>query len=134
MEEKFSQWAIIEVYGHEKYAGKVSETNIAGVGMLMLEVPEITNQEVTLPGFTKLLGMNSIFSLTIVDEEYAREMARKLSKHPVEGYEHKEVIRQLARKATEEMTLTEIKRLVAVGALNGATDQSDREDSEDFDF
>lgn len=125
MDEKFSQWAIVEVYGHEKYAGKVSETNIAGTGMIMLEVPEITNQEVTLPGFTKILGINSIFSLTIVDEEYAREMARKLSKHPVEGYEHKEVIRQLARKATEEMTLTEIKRLVAVGALNGTTEEDE---------
>ena len=108
----FECWAVVQVYGHTTYAGYVAERNLFGKVMCELTVPEVKNQEVTLPSFTKVISPDSLFDITPVSEEYAKEMAVKLSKHPIEGYEHKEVVRQLAKKATEQMTLIEMKNLL----------------------
>lgn len=108
----FHSWAIIEVFGHEKFAGEVSTAKVGDSSMIMLSVPEIKNEKVTLPGFVKYINHQSVFSITPVSEEYAREMAVQLSKHPVEGYDHQQVIRQLAKHATEQMTLAEMKKLM----------------------
>lgn len=110
--QSFECWAVVQVYGHTTYAGYAAERNLFGKVMCELTVPEVKNQEVTLPSFTKVISPDSIFDITPVSEEYARAMAEKLSKHPIEGYEHKEVIRQLAKKATEQMTLIEMKALL----------------------
>lgn len=109
----FSHWAILEVFGHEKYAGKVSTETIGSTSMIKLEVPEIVNEKVTLPGFIKFLNHTSIFSITPVTEEYAKEMAKTLSKHPIEGYEHRTVIEQLAQRMTEQMTLNKVEELLS---------------------
>lgn len=124
----FAHWAIVEVFGHEKYAGHVSTEQVGGVSMLRLDVPEVQNMEVTLPAFCKFLNPSSVFSITPVSEEYAVQMAVKLSKHPIEGYEHREVIKQLAKRATEQMTLAEIRKLTDGGSLISADGGDDDED------
>ena len=115
----FQTWAIIEVFGHEKYAGEVSTAKVGDSSMVMLSVPEVQNHEVTLPGFVKYINHSSVFSITPVSEEYAREMAVQLSKHPVQGYEHRQVIQQLAKKATEQMTMGELKKMLQLDAAQG---------------
>lgn len=112
-EASFECWAVVQIYGHTTYAGYVAERNLFGKVMCELTVPEVKNQEVTLPSFTKVISPDSIFDITPVSEEYAKIMAVKLSKHPIEGYEHKAVIQQLAKKATEQMTLIEMKNLLS---------------------
>ncbi len=113
----FEQWAVLEIFGHEKYAGLVTTETIVGSAMIKLEVPEVTNLEVTLPAFVKLFNHASVYSITPVSEQYARSMAAKLSKQPIQGYEHEQVITQLAKRATEKMTLNEIKKLMNNGLL-----------------
>ena len=121
----FNHWAVIEVFGHEKFAGQVSTAKVGDASMIMLEVPEVKNGDVTLPGFVKYINHSSVFSITPVSEEYAIKMASQLAQHPVQGYEHKEVIRQLAKKATEEMTLAQIQKLISNGALEAADTSED---------
>lgn len=38
-QDKFDSWAILELMGHVRLAGRVSETMIAGAPMLRLDVP-----------------------------------------------------------------------------------------------
>jgi hypothetical protein len=73
-------WAILEIMGHERLAGRITETNIAGVPMLRVEVP--TEK---LPGFTRLLSGASIFSLTPVPQDVATIVAGQLQKTAVSG-------------------------------------------------
>lgn len=113
----FNCWAIVQVYGHTKYAGHISERLVFGKVMLELTVPEVSNLEVKLPGFTKILNPDSVFDITPVSEEYAISMANKLVKQPIEGYEHSEVLRTLAKKATEQMTMNQIKSLLENNSL-----------------
>jgi len=110
-QEVFEHWAILEVFGHERYAGQIKEATIAGKGVVQLSVPAIEGEH-PLPAFTKFFNPDSIFSTTIVGEEYAMEMARRLKKHPITAYEHQELIRNIAEKAVSEMKWAEVQKLM----------------------
>lgn len=74
-------WAILEIMGHERLAGKLTETSVAGVPMLRVEVPATDK----LPGFVRLLSGASIFSLTPVPADVATIVAGQLQKTAVSG-------------------------------------------------
>src|SRR5438270_10021519 len=77
--EKFDQWAIVEVMGHKKYAGRVTEQQIAGAGLVRVDVPEVKVGEKTHPPFSKLIGPASIYCITPVTEELARKAATRIA-------------------------------------------------------
>ncbi len=79
--ETTENWAILEIMGHERLAGKLTETTIAGVPMLRVEVPATEK----LPGFVRLLSGASIFSLTPVPQQVASAVAANLQKTAVSG-------------------------------------------------
>jgi hypothetical protein len=74
-------WAILEIMGHERLAGRLTETTIAGVPMLRVNVPATEK----LPGFTRMLSGASIFSLTPVPQDVATLVAGQLQKTVVSG-------------------------------------------------
>jgi hypothetical protein len=80
--EKFDTWAVVEVMGHNKYAGRVTEQAIGGCAFVRVDVPAIGER---LP-FTKLLGQGSIFCITPVSEEVARNVAAQCAATPVYVY------------------------------------------------
>jgi hypothetical protein len=96
--EKFDCWAIVEVMGHQRYAGKVTEQSIGGCNFVRVDVPAIpaetkgegVDRVVIKEGqaeFTKLLGQASIFAITPVAEEVARHVAARIMAAPVHVYE-----------------------------------------------
>lgn len=86
---KFDHWAIVEIFGHDTYAGRVSEETIGGSSFVRLDVPEIGEQK----AFTKFFGNNAIYSLTIVEEQAARLKAASLKKQPIETWEVSGLVR-----------------------------------------
>lgn len=79
-ETKFERcWAIVELFGHQKIAGEISDQTIAGVTFLRVDVPEMDGQD----GFTRFFGASAIYSITPVSEEVARLAAGRLSVRPV---------------------------------------------------
>lgn len=93
MADKFEQWAIVEIMGHQRYAGKVTEEVIAGAAFVRVDVPAIGGAPGN-PAFTKFFGPQSIYSLTPVSEEVARGIAMHLLKEPVNVYELPEDLQQ----------------------------------------
>ena len=85
----FPCWAIVEVMGHQRYAGMVHEQQVAGVGMLRIDVPavELVGRCVGLEAYTKLVGVASIYALTPCTEQMAREFAAMIRKRPFELYD-----------------------------------------------
>jgi hypothetical protein len=69
---KFEGWCVVEVMGHNSYAGFASEVVVAGGSFLRVDVPEVEGR----PAFTKILGTASIFAITPCDEAVARKAAR----------------------------------------------------------
>lgn len=131
----FETWAIIEVFGHEKYAGFVKDITIGSTTMLQVQVPETGKErEYPLPGFQKIFNPSSIFSLTPVSEEYAREMANNLRKSPVDVYEHKEIVGKLAQEAFDNMKMSELRKLLSNNRLTVGSDDGITEDDLPIDF
>lgn len=88
MDEIFEVWAIVELFGHQKIAGKVTEQTIAGQGFLRVDVPEIPTIH-TRPakkGFVRMYGPGAIYSITPVSEEIAVHMARTILVDQVGAY------------------------------------------------
>jgi hypothetical protein len=83
--ESFDAWAIVELMGHRKLAGRVSEKIIAGQPLLRIDVPEANGQS----AFTTFYGPGSIYSLTPTTEKIARRFAAMRTEAPVQPYELK---------------------------------------------
>ena len=80
--EKFNQWAIVEIMGHQRLAGQVTEEAIGGTSFVRVDVPGTNNQQ----AFTKLLGSSAIYAITIVDEETARLAASEIRSQPLDEW------------------------------------------------
>ena len=81
-EENFHVWAIVEIFGHERLAGEVSEARIGGCAFVRVDVPAIGTQ----PAFTRLYGEKAIYSITPVEESLARRAAEGMQVRPVNVY------------------------------------------------
>lgn len=83
-ETKFEQWAIVELFGHTRIAGRLTEQTIGGCSFVRVDVPEVRTESETLPGFTKLYGQGAIYGVTFVDQATAEISARNLRVQPVD--------------------------------------------------
>lgn len=64
-ETTFEGWAILELMGHRKLAGYLSEHEIAGKGFIRIDVP-------TEPPATQLYSPAAVYAITPTTEEVAR--------------------------------------------------------------
>jgi len=80
MSEKFEQFAIVELFGHQIIAGKVSEQVIGGQGFVRVDVPTTAAQE----GFTKFYGAGAVYAITPCDEETMHAAVSGLRQKPID--------------------------------------------------
>lgn len=78
----FDNWCIVELFGHMKIVGRVTEQVIGGQSFIRVDVPKTnhTNE------FTRFFGSGAIYSITPVSEEIARAAAGNVSAEPVTVY------------------------------------------------
>jgi hypothetical protein len=78
-----ASWAVIELMGHRRLGGYVSEATIAGCSMLRVDVPGADGKTMA----TQFYGASSVYCLTPTTEELARAVARGAQPEPVTPYE-----------------------------------------------
>lgn len=76
---KFEEWAVVELFGHSRIAGKVSEATIGGCAFVRVDVPATE----TRPAYTKFFGNGAIYAMTPCDEEVARLAAAEIEQYNV---------------------------------------------------
>jgi len=76
----FAEWAVLELMGHRRLAGFVEEVELAGQGVLRIDIP-------SEPPVTQFYGVGSMYSLTPTTEAIARGLASRSSPAPVIRYE-----------------------------------------------
>ncbi|MDQ5904005.1 MAG: hypothetical protein QG584_831 [Pseudomonadota bacterium] len=81
--QDFKQWAIVELFGHARIAGLLTEQTIGGSSFVRVDVPEYVSEGQTFPAVTRLLGQASIYGITFVDEATATIAAREIRYQPV---------------------------------------------------
>lgn len=84
-QQKFESWAVVELFGHSRIAGLVTEAEIGGCSFVRVDVPKDDVADGFL--FTRFLGNGAIYAINIVDEPIAREAAKRIQARPVYGYE-----------------------------------------------
>jgi hypothetical protein len=93
MEEPFDTWAIVEIMGRQRYAGRVTEQTLAGQSMLRIDIPKTAKQS----EFTKFFSAASLHSLTPTTEEIARGVAENLNNPPINIYDLPEWMQERLR-------------------------------------
>lgn len=98
--EKFEQWCVVEIMGHKRFAGHVTEQAVGGTSFVRIEIPEVTTDGgQKLPAFTKLFGAASIYCISPCTEETARAFAKTIR---AEGFALYEAPRLPAPKPAPE--------------------------------
>lgn len=81
MAEKFEQWGIVELMGHQRAAGRLSEETVGGANMLRVDVPDGETFR------TAYYGASAIYALHVTDERVARAAASGMGRRPPYAYE-----------------------------------------------
>lgn len=71
----FATWAIVEIMGHQQFAGQVTEEPIAGQNMLRVDIPAVCGR----PEHTKYFGGASIYAIHPCTEDIATSAAERLT-------------------------------------------------------
>jgi len=78
--EPFAQWVILELMGHRRLAGYVREVEIAGQGMLRIDIP-------SEPPATQFYNVSSVYCMTPTTESIVRAVAQQNRPQPVQQWE-----------------------------------------------
>lgn len=97
--EKFETYALIELFGHTRMAGKVSEQSIGGSTFIRVDVPETESQG----AFTRLLNPSAIYAINPVTEEVADHLAKQFQVKPIDMWD----IREILEKERKRLGITE---------------------------
>ena len=79
---KFDVWAIVELFGHQVIAGRVTDQTVGGETFVRVDVPVIDAR----PAFTKLFGKGAIYSITPTTEEIVRGFLHRNREEPIQPY------------------------------------------------
>jgi len=106
-EEKAAEvFAMVELMGHQKMVGKVTEVNIAGKGFIRIGVLDPTGKV----AFTRDVNPDSVYAINPIDKNACILYAQKHAQQPVVPYSiSPEVVRELANPAhsSEELEFGE---------------------------
>jgi hypothetical protein len=82
VKEGFDSWAIVELMGHVRIAGRVTEEERFGCKMGRIDIPGPDGQFVT-----QYFGGSSVYRVTPTTEEIARAVAVRNQPEPVHQWE-----------------------------------------------
>jgi hypothetical protein len=104
-------YAVIELFGHARVAGAVSEQNFGGANLIRVDIPEVKFTAVdydaprgpdgyekvarTIPAHTRSLGAGAIYGINWCDEETARIAAHSIRDEPLKPYSVREALASL---------------------------------------
>lgn len=90
-QEKIELFAIVELFGHTKISGIVTEFVMGGASFIRVDVPEIPEQ----PSYTRLLNPSAIYAINPVTEEVMQASAKAIKSKPIETWDAREMIRRI---------------------------------------
>jgi hypothetical protein len=82
-ETKFETWAMVELFGHGRIVGLVTEQAIGGASFIRVDVPKVDGTT----DFTRLFGASAIYAISPITKDLAVRLAQLMSARPVEPYE-----------------------------------------------
>ena len=92
-QEKFDSWAVVELFGHQQIAGRVTEASIGGCSFLRVDVPDQPaipgdaayqwdKGQPATPTYTRYFGNGAIYAMSPCTEAAARGVAARIRVKP----------------------------------------------------
>jgi hypothetical protein len=81
--ETYAGWTILELMGHRRLGGYVTEQEIAGAGFLRIDIPGADGT----PAATQFIPPSSVYCITPTTEPIARAVALRNQPAPVARWE-----------------------------------------------
>lgn len=102
-------WVIMEIFGHQRIAGYMTEQVIGGQGFIRVDVPEITADAhggEAVQAHTKFYGPGAVYAINPVDESIARLAAVQIRHAPVSEYGLRGVLRNMPDEHRQRLLTT----------------------------
>lgn len=116
MDQSKELWAIVELFGHQRIAGKVSE-QVLGGNFLRVDVPQTKDE----PAWTRFLNPSAVYAINPCSEEVATAVANQLKVKPINIWDAAEIVKRIESQRLEQKS------------LSGKDDDSDLDDDGDDD-
>lgn len=94
MTDKFEAWGLVELMGHQRVAGRLSEQPLGGGNLLRVDIPNGDTFR------TAYYGASAIYAVHITDEAVARELAGNTGSRPAYAYELSRAVARIAPSAS----------------------------------
>jgi hypothetical protein len=132
----FDSWAIVEIFGHQRYAGHVSEQLVAGAKFIRIDVPEqppvdavkhsyyMQPAQPAIAAFTKLVTQGAIFSITPCSEQVARRAAVEFRSKPMASFDCD--IPMLESKDQKQIGFDETDDMLRLHGIEDREDENDQ--------
>lgn len=79
---KFDAWAIVELFGHQVIAGRVTDQALGGETFIRVDVPQTQEK----PAYTRLFGKGAIYSITPTTEDVVCAYLQRNRQEPILPY------------------------------------------------
>jgi hypothetical protein len=90
-----THWAILELFGHQRIAGRISDQVIGGASFVRVDVPEVVRGDRTIQAHTRCFGGAAIYAVNWCDEQTATLHAVSIEHEPVSPYSVRSAINAL---------------------------------------
>lgn len=104
--ETFEEWALLELFGHQRLAGRVTEKQLGGASFVRVDVPQDDGKKGDWK-LTKLYNPSAIYSITPVTEATARMVAKSIAAEPITRWDVGEMVRE-AKRALRPAPIEEV--------------------------
>ena len=95
-------FAVLELFGHARIAGQISEQVIGGASFVRVDVPEVLARPLdrettglTIAAHTRTFGAAAIYSINWCDEETAKVAAHDIKHEPLRPYSLRDAINNM---------------------------------------
>lgn len=88
--QKFEHWCLLELFGHNRIAGLVTEAAFPPT-FLRIDVPETSTE----PAFTRILSPGSLYAINPITEEVAKIYAENLKVKPIDSWDIRKVMEKI---------------------------------------
>lgn len=82
-EKKFDAWGLLELFGHQRLAGRLSEQTIGGCHFIRIDVPAVGEVQ----EYTRFFTQGAIYGMTMTSEDVARRLAAGLRARPIQAWD-----------------------------------------------
>lgn len=82
-QQEFQTYALVELFGHNRIVGLVTEQAIGGASFIRVDVPRPDGST----AFTRMFGAAAIYAINPIEKDVAVALAQRCAAQPVQPYE-----------------------------------------------